>query len=91
MGTDSRFAATMIVTLVIWSPAGLGLFRGDISFTAAAVRFAIALALSSIGVAIVNRVIVMYGTQNAMRAIEEAERRGQLESNTTPRDTERDN
>lgn len=88
MGTDARFASTMIVTLVIWSPAALGLFRGDVSFAAAAVRFAIALTLAYIGVAIVNRIIVTYGTENAVRAIEEAERRREVDSKSASRDRE---
>ena len=75
MGTDTRFAITMGVTLLIWSPAAIGLFRGNIDFTWAAIRFALALALVSIAVSLINKLVVKYGTENAVREIHEAEAR----------------
>jgi hypothetical protein len=75
MGNDTRFGITMGAALLIWAPAGLGIFNGNVSFTAAAFRFAIAVALAYIGVSLVNRIIVRYGTANAVRDIQEAEAR----------------
>jgi hypothetical protein len=75
MGNDTRFGITMGVTLLIWAPAGIGIFNGNVSFTSAAFRFAIALALAYFGVSLVNKLIVRYGTENAVRDIQEAEAR----------------
>lgn len=75
MGIDTRFGLTLGIALLVWAPAAIGLFNQSVSFTAALVRFAIALVLSFIGVTIVNKIIVNYGTENAVRQIQEAERR----------------
>jgi hypothetical protein len=73
VGADARIALTMGVALVSWSPAGLGLIRGSITFASAGVRLAIALLLAWIGVGILNRIVVAYGTANAIRDIESVE------------------
>ena len=75
MGNDTRFAITLGATLLVWAPAGIGLWNGTVSFTSAALRFALALALCYFGVALVNRLIVRYGTENAVRDIQDAEAR----------------
>lgn len=82
MGNDTRFGITMAVTLLMWSPSGLALLRGNQSFASSALWFSLALALAYIGVGVVNKLIVTYGTENAVRDIQEAERRraaGELE------------
>jgi hypothetical protein len=75
MGNDTRFAITLTAALLVWSPVGIGLLGGRVSFFDAAWKFAASLALSAIGVAILNKLIVRYGTENAVRDIQEAEAR----------------
>lgn len=75
MGNDTRFALTLGIALLVWSPAALGLFNGTVSFTTAAWRFALALAGSYVALALVNKLIVRYGTENAVRDIQDAEAR----------------
>jgi hypothetical protein len=57
---ESRFAVTLIASLVLWFPTALVLLSGDIDGFGASVRYVLGLLIAWIAVAVLDRLITAY-------------------------------
>ena len=86
MSSNIRWAMILLGSLLLWAPSGIGYFQGRLTFDGALLRYAVALALCSIGVSIIGRMIDAYAKQaeaNARKEAAEARRR-RAEDLSTP-------
>jgi hypothetical protein len=49
MSSNIRWAMILLGSLLLWAPSGIGYFQGRLAFDGALLRYAVALALCSIG------------------------------------------
>ena len=69
-GASVRWFVILLGSLLLWLPTGLGALDGHVSLDAALLRYAIALALCSIGVSGVGRLMDTYSREQARKRIE---------------------
>ena len=70
-GASVRWFVILLGSLLLWLPSGLGALDGHVSLDAALLRYAIALALCSIGVSGVGRMMDTYSREQARKRIQE--------------------
>jgi hypothetical protein len=90
MSSNIRWAMILLGSLLLWAPSGIGFFQGKLTFDGALLRYAVALALCSIGVSIIGRMIDAYAKQAEVTARKEAaearRRRAEDQAAPEPRD-----
>ena len=86
MSSNIRWAMILLGSLLLWAPSGMGFFQGKLTFDGALLRYAVALALCSIGVSVIGRMIDVYAKQAEVNARKEAAeaRRRRAEDHATP-------
>jgi hypothetical protein len=70
-GASVRWFVILLGSVVLWLPTLLGALDGKVSLDAALLRYAIGLALCSIGVSGVGRMLDTYSREQARKRIEE--------------------
>jgi hypothetical protein len=83
-GASVRWFVILLGSLLLWLPSGLAALDGHVSLDAALLRYAIALALCSIGVSGVGRLMDNYSREQARKRIEQ-ELAGDGEAGDGPR------
>ena len=70
-GASVRWFVILLGSLLLWLPTGLAALDGHVSLDAALLRYAIALALCSIGVSGVGRMMDTYSREQARKRLEQ--------------------
>jgi hypothetical protein len=63
---ETRFATTLIASLLLWAPTFVALLQGNTALPDAAVRYLLALVVAWIAIGGFNALLLAYHRQNAM-------------------------
>jgi hypothetical protein len=81
-----RWFAILIVSLLLWAPSGMAALEGTLSLDGALLRYAVALALCSVGISGISRIMDAYAReQERKRREEEAEETADTAEEGSPR------
>lgn len=65
MQPETRFATTLVASLVLWAPTLVALLQGNAQLPDAALRYLLALVVAWVAIAAFNSLLVAYHRQNA--------------------------
>jgi hypothetical protein len=92
---ETRFATTLIASLLLWAPTLLALLQGNSDLPSAAIRYLLALVVAWIAIGAFNALLLAYHRQNAMADAERdaealAARLAQLDAERADQDVTND-